>query len=483
MLAQTIHGSAHCIPLPDKSVHAIITSPPYFGLRSYAGAQSVEWPAVDYYPMTGLEEAGMPPLHIQGCDPTCAHIWGEPIVNDTRGSDVSASTLVGPQRPDCRQTSMGQYCQRCGGWRCGLGNEPTIEMFIGHLVLCLREWWRLLRDDGCCLVNLGDSYANDGKWGGATGGKHVPGLHGDTGIGRRKLKTGLKPKDLMMIPARFALAAQADGWTLRSELVWAKGVSFLADYAGSSMPESVQDRPSKSHEYIYLLTKGPRYFWDKEAVKETGRGQTGAAANFKRTTKDHIIPDQSAAQHRLDRQDTFDAGFRSLRSVWVINPGSYPHAHFATYPEALVEPMIKATTSVRGCCPGCGAQWRRVVESGPALASDGKTCRKCGKNHGSPRGRTHDPLQSAPSAHKEQYFTNEAFVCVERTTIGWESTCTCGAGEPIPCVVLDPFVGSGTTLRVATQLNRRSIGVDISAEYLNTLVPERLAGAQIEMGF
>lgn len=470
MLTQTIHGSAHAIPLPDQSVHAIITSPPYYGLRQYAGDQMVEWPAVEYYPMTGLKEAGMPPLRIQGCDPACDHEWGDPLIKDKRGLDTRSSGLVGHQRPDCRQFPASQFCQKCGGWRGGLGSEPSIEAFVGHLLLCLREWWRILRDDGCCFVNLGDSYANDAKWGGATGSKSVAKLHGNTGIGRTRKRTGLPPKNLMMIPARFALAAQADGWTVRSDIIWAKGVSFLEEYAGSSMPESVQDRPSKSHEYIYLLTKGQRYFWDKEAVKEQSTGQGGQAASFKRPTKEELAPNQSATQHRLDRKDRQDNGGRSLRSVWVINPGSYPDAHFATYPPALVEPMIRAGTSQRGCCPACGAQWRRAVEKG-LTAHDGET--ESQYESGSTANRLARMHQAARERGTE-YGSGSV-------TTGWQPACTCDAGDPIPATVLDPFVGSGTTLRVATELNRRSIGVDISKEYLETLVPARVAGVQIGM--
>lgn len=208
---------------------------------------------------------------------------------------------------------MGHYCQKCGGWRGGLGSEPTIEAFIGHLLLCLREWHRILRNDGCCFVNLGDSYANDAKWGGATGNKHAIALHGDTGIGRTRKSTGLPSKNLMMIPARFALAAQADGWTVRSDIIWAKGISFLGEYAGSSMPESVQDRPSKSHEYIYLLTKGPRYFWDKEAVKETA--VTGYNGSRFDTGKSEAARRDLTAVGTKERANQDVGAGRALRSV------------------------------------------------------------------------------------------------------------------------------------------------------------------------
>src|SRR5207253_1196675 len=123
-----------------------------------------------------------------------------------------------------------------------LGLESTLEGYIGALVAVLREVRRVLRADGALWLNLGDSYANDTKWGGSTSGKHAGGLHGETGIGRRKVSTGLKEKDLIGIPWRVAFALQTDGWTLRSDIVWAKP---------NPMPESVTDRPTKAHEYLF----------------------------------------------------------------------------------------------------------------------------------------------------------------------------------------------------------------------------------------
>ena len=250
--------------MPAKSIHAIITSPPYFGLRAYSGDQQVEWPRVEYAPMPGL--------------------------------------------PSITVAAM----------RCGLGNEPTLEAYIGHLILCLRSWHRVLRDDGCAFVNLGDSYANDGKWGGSSGGKHVTELHGDTGIGRGKRFTGLKPKDLCLVPARFALAAQADGWYVRSRIIWAKGVSFLPDYAGSCMPESVTDRPTKSDEDIYLLTKQPSYYWDNEAVKEKAINQVSWPEVGKSTNDARRLVISGGNTKPMEAKSG-----RSLRSVWVINQPLY----------------------------------------------------------------------------------------------------------------------------------------------------------------
>lgn len=133
--------------------------------------------------------------------------------------------------------------------------EPTPDAFVASVRGVFAEVWRVLADDGVCWINLGDSYANDGKWGGASGGKHVSALHGQTGIGRGKRETGLKSKDLVGIPWRVAFALQAEGWYLRSDVIWSKP---------NPMPESVTDRPTKAHEYVFLLTKSARYYYNAE---------------------------------------------------------------------------------------------------------------------------------------------------------------------------------------------------------------------------
>ena len=148
----------------------------------------------------------------------------------------------------------------------------------------------------------------------------------------------MKPKDLMGIPWRVAFALQQDGWYLRQDIIWHKP---------NPMPESVRDRCTKAHEYLFLLSKSEKYYFDSDAIAEQSTGQGGAAANFKRTTKDHVIPNQAVAQHRSERADTFDKGTRNRRSVWTIATRPYKEAHFATFPPALVEPCIKA-----GCPEG-----------------------------------------------------------------------------------------------------------------------------------
>ena len=456
---RTICASAHNIPAKKKSVHQIITSPPYWGLRRYSGEQMIDWPTMAYRPMVGL-----PDIEI-------------------------------------------------AGWRGGLGQEPTIEAFIGHLILCLRNWREILRDDGTCFVNLGDSFANDAKWGGQSGGKHVKELHGNTGIGRGRKTTGLKPKNLCLVPERFRLAAQADGWIVRSQFPWLKA---------SALPESAKDRPSNNMESWVMLAKSPRYYWDAEAIlqeavcagttvkigeKSFSKGQ--AIANGKepsgngkadsytvnstrnRRTGDWLSEsvDQAIADTKrwiahveLVREHqglTLDQEGQPM--AMLVNPVPFGGAHFAAFPPGVVEPLILAGTSAKGVCPKCGSPQRRIIESKPALAADGKTCLKCGKNHGKPKGKTHD-LEGAQDSHMADYLVNDAFVCVDRVTIGWEASCDCNAGEPVPATVLDPFVGSGTVLEVATALCRDGLGVDISQQYLDEVLPQRFANG-VQMGF
>ncbi|WP_036114542.1 MULTISPECIES: DNA-methyltransferase [Luteibacter] len=242
-----------------------------------------------------------------------------------------------------------------------IGLEQTPEAFIAELVDVFREVRRVLRDDGTLWLNIGDSYANDGKWGGASGGKHAKALHGDTGVGRRKVVTGLKPKNLMLLPARVAIALQADGWYVRQDIIWNKP---------NAMPESVTDRCTKAHEYLFLLSKSERYYFDAEAIKEPAKEWSGRAATFDRVgnpVSEHVLPGQNAAQHR-PRPSVKRGGFngkteamassgrnafravvpmRNKRSVWNVATKPYKGAHFATFPKELIRDCILA-----GCPAG-----------------------------------------------------------------------------------------------------------------------------------
>jgi DNA modification methylase len=353
--------------LPDKSVHCVVTSPPYWGLRDY------------------------------GVD--------------------------------------GQ-----------IGLEESIEEWIAKLVEVFRGVRRVLRDDGTLWLNLGDCYASNPATGGEKSAK-LQGPQNATPDRPWNRPRGLKPKDLVGQPWRVAFALQADGWYLRSAIIWHKP---------NPMPESVTDRPTSSHEYMFLLTKSERYFYDADAVREPhvkGDANSGSK-NYRVDGGEHR---EESGQGREDNP----LG-RNLRDVWTIATQAYPDAHFATFPTKLVEPCIKAGTSERGCCPNCGAAWVRKVEMTKAykdlLDRDGAWTSEAGK----PNKETKRQEKGHPSTVPEKH-----------RTIGWQPTCTCGFTETVPCIVLDPFGGSGTTAEVALANHCNAILIELNPEYV-TLAKRRL---------
>jgi len=465
-----------------------------------------------------------------------------------------------------------------------IGLEETPEAYVAHLVAVFREVRRVLRDDGTVWLNLGDSY-----FGGISSGRQPKDTNGAEGARQnktelkscqlcgkkfmgyprqrfcsdacggvdntpRQIKFGMKPKDLVGIPWRVAFALQADGWTLRSEIIWHKP---------NPMPESVTDRPTKSHEQIFLLTKSARYYYDAEEVREPVKpwiadrrdGQTSARIatkpGDKRESKveyrkyetikganrrsvwtvaedngdiiareecpcgcGHVFeirrppvdaPEPSheyiflltkRATYYYDNEavkepfadermgnpggggnyvrqvgktgfrndaDTLGKGVwnedgkatgRNRRSVWTVATQPYKEAHFATFPPKLIEPCILAGTSERGCCPTCGKPWERTVEKTLSGTDDRRP------DNGMP-GRTGNGLTRMRAGDPQS------------RTVGWHPGCECG-GEPIPCTVLDPFGGAGTTALVAIQHGRRAVSIELNAEYIE-LTRERLA--------
>lgn len=262
---------------------------------------------------------------------------------------------------NCVVTSPPYFGLRDYGCAGQIGLEASPDEFVDELVAVFRETRRVLRSDGTLWLVIGDSYANDGKWGGHTGGKHVKALHCSP-IGRNKRYTGLKPKDLIGIPWMVAFALRSDGWWLRSDNIWSKP---------NPMPESVTDRCTKSHEYLFMLSKSASYYYDADAIKEpaiysglanqddsgfknpesfNGKHKTGFRSSTPRADKQRGHSRRHAGFNaRWDSMERTEqcGGTRNKRSVWEVAPHPYPDAHFATFPPALIEPCILA-----GCPPG-----------------------------------------------------------------------------------------------------------------------------------
>jgi len=423
--------------MPEESVQCCITSPPYWGLRDY----------------------GLEPL-IWGGREDCQHVWGDEFKGgEGYSTGVRTRWQHGRNRKDNpenweKEIQQGQFCQLCGAWRGDLGLEPNIGLYVSHLVEIFREVRRVLRKDGILWLNLGDSYAGSGS----PGGDFRNGKGGDAYLRPYNRKgNGLKSKDLCEIPSEIAKALRADGWYLRSRMPWLKR---------NSMPGSEKDRPSGSGstvEYVFLLSKSRKYFYDNEAVRVKYIKPLDRWAGNRLIAKGKSIWDEGTGQTAYrDRNmrpnekgrerrpsDWFFESWQGLYEeygeplAFIVNSKSYSEAHFAKFPEALIRPMILAGTSEKGCCSKCGAPWGRIIE---------KT------GHVNKREPAHVPFNCPTKTDSTGWKPTT------RGTNNWRPTCSCDA-EIKPCVVLDPFIGSGTTAVVAAKLGRNFIGIDLSSEY------------------
>jgi len=334
-----------------------------------------------------------------------------------------------------------------------IGLEATPKLFIDKMVGVFRVVKRVLRDDGTCFINLGDVYAHNGPCGGGSPVGDSKMRETDASKQRAmgyRVPQGLKPKDLCGIPWRVALALQADGWYLRQDIIWHKP---------NPMPESCTDRCTKSHEYLFLLTKKPRYYYDAQAIREpaayAGQPRGGSTKRYEQNNAG---------------MDNREYATRNKRSVWTINPQGFKGAHFATFPENLVEPCVLAGTSAKGCCPECGSPWERVTET----YNTGATQKKA------------DGWDTAPGAHGSIHRDGRSCgdwgqPVMGNKTIVWQPSCGCMEPvkytdgeysrdlvepEPIPCTVLDPFSGSGTTILVANRHGRDAVGIELNQKYI-----------------
>jgi DNA modification methylase len=448
--------------LPRRSVQCCVTSPPFYGLRDY----------------------GTPPLVWSGDSVHPVHKWGgrqpAPGWQSKNGTGLSTLTELagggGQTRAEVHSTtadkSGGSFCA-CGAWLGSLGLEPTPELYIEHLVDVFREVRDVLRDDGTLWLNLGDSYAGSGKGPSqslqplaSTVQRIGPQPH-TIGVGRQG---DYKPKDLMLMPFRVAMALQADGWYLRSVIPWLKR---------NSMPESVTDRPATSLEYVFLLAKSKTYYWDADAVRTRDGEPTRRAASFRNDgpyTGNRSF-DNSADNSKQTHGDgpvslngrnrrNSDWFFESWQGLMLdeqddplallVNPTAYKGSHYATFPPKLVEPMVKASTSERGQCPECGAPWVRVT------TNEGYTESTSHNHFSTPY---HD--ETSHQTNRASKLTADGFIPNRNrltATTGWRPSCAHDA-PPVPQTVLDPFAGAGTVGLVADRLGRDAVLCELSSNY------------------
>lgn len=337
----------------------------------------------------------------------------------------------------CCVTSPPYWGLRDYGVDAQLGLEKTPEEYVENIVKVFREVRRVLRDDGTIWLNLGDSYFGANWRGSEAIGTKQATNQGANGTQHSLLASDwrgmkhplLKPKDLVGIPWMTAFALRADGWYLRSDIIWAKP---------NPMPESVTDRPTKSHEYIFLLSKSQRYHFDQEAVKEPATS-TDNSSRDRDSTKLNNTPGRT----RMGGLTTNGYHYRNVRSVWNIATKPFAEAHFATFPPQLVRQCILAGTSEHGVCAVCGAPWTREVEVKSMVIDRSE------RTHGLGRTRSSGTMVEARTSR----------------TVGWKPPCKHGT-DAVPATVLDPFSGSGTTGLVAYNLGRNFVGIELNPEYV-----------------
>jgi DNA modification methylase len=340
----------------------------------------------------------------------------------------------------CCVTSPPYWGLRDYGVAGQIGLEPTMEQFGAEMVGVFREVRRVLRKDGTLWLNLGDSYATGTSSGRKATQTATHGYWENGAISHRidGATDGLKPKDLCGIPWRVAFALQAEGWWLRQDIVWAKP---------NPMPESVTDRCTKAHEYVFMLTKSDRYYYDNNAIREPyseasiGRFTYQLQAS---TSPGRHKPDSKDARHKETHIREPNAAGRNKRSVWEVATAPFAEAHFATFPPALIEPCILAGTSEKGCCSKCGAPWVRETERTPAAVKSPAS------DYGHGAGRNDGGRSQLVGAGSK--------------TLGWSPSCQCNA-PTVPCTVLDPFGGAGTTGLVADRLQRNAILIELNPAY------------------
>ncbi len=310
--------------IANESIYLTVTSPPYYALRDYG---------------TGGE--------IWGGQHDCEHEFGENIITQQRGAKSGPTAKVGNQINEVCDTHVnnGGFCRKCGAWRGELGLEPTPELFIDHLMQIFDEVKRVLKPDGSCWVNIGDSFGGSGKGADGICGKEV------CDMSEIPQTTG-KPKSLIGIPEMFVLAMKKHGWIRRNTIIW---------YKKSAMPSSAKDRFTVDFEYFYFFTKQPKYYFEQQfepfedqVAQNLISGPTsktrGSRENNSKYKNTNYGGDGSSFQghsgyHNSEGDLMINPEGRNMRTVWEINPQAFPDAHFAVFPEKLVETPIKA------CCP------------------------------------------------------------------------------------------------------------------------------------
>lgn len=507
--------------MPDGVFQTCITSPPYWSLRDY-GLEPTVWDG----------------------DPECEHEWGDVLPSPSDNHWHNMSKYNQEKGLQGRGGKAGQFCQLCGAWRGALGLEPSPELYVAHIVDIFREVRRTLRKDGTVWLNIGDSY-----WGGkGKSGYELPHeaekrlAHGETlqhghqvpGYMDMRPSDGrhptLKPKDLCLIPERLAIALQQDGWWIRVRIPWIKL---------NGMPSSQGDRPTVSHEYIFLMSKAQRYYYDQEGVRvpharDWGNGKAGGSLVNAPRYRENSLTMGAGWEHRGSGPPRMNPSGRYRRTTdWWYDSLSQLFSDefmaFALPTEPFTMEMCKTCKQVytkseynklgvliipaeqsetgkeqkKRICAGCGStdDWlshfatfgEKLVTPMILAGTSSLACEKCGApwvrvvekspvpHDGKTETRTVTGMNANRLALMRQAARERGGEYTNNSkTVGWKPSCSCenndGSGRAI---VLDPFAGSGTTCTVAKKLGRAYIGIEQNPDYV-LLSDRRLEETEVE---
>lgn len=511
-------GQGHVLDLlarfPDNSVNLAVTSPPYYSLRAY-GTEPMVWGGNDpgcphnetapaaARPMTG----GCGPASAKQVTNTGSQVWNvehrtmeqgnkrkpsdDGIAGRNRANDKGAPSLY---------TVSGAICRLCGAWKGELGSEPTVDLFIEHLLMVFKEVQRVLTPDGLFFLNVADNYSASGK--GPTGHNGLGNQGQRQGFTddsqRRGVGSGVPPKSLMLVPERLSIGLLEQGWTIRSRVAWCKK---------APMPESVTDRYTSAWEFVYVLSKSRLHYWDREAVLETAASRPSDWEHVPESkefntgvdmTGGAAVTSNPQTSNGLHRQSggVYGKGGRNPRNFWLLSPDPFTamfctacrayfdgsdkkritvvrddrnkivarvcpcgrsdawFSHYAVFPREIPRRAIRAATSEKGRCGQCGKPWVRITERATPPHVDPSEIDRFGTGD-------HGVHRKVGSQYQKWLDANP------KVTVGWKPSCGHSPDiPPVPDLVLDPFSGAGTVGVACVELGRRYIGLELNRDYV-----------------